>query len=133
MILCTIYLDKLESNFYFLIFSKGKLNKLGGSLSHDHQKTNDGPDANPDWIIFGIQKKIPSNIENLNEKNNWQSAAFIIIMILLVQFDILWWIIQINKKNIFTSLRKPMMVLTHELDFEYKKIPSYIENLKIWK
>ena len=26
-------------------------------LSHGHQKTNDGPDANPEWIIFGIQKK----------------------------------------------------------------------------
>ena len=38
-------------------------NGLEEYLSHDHQKTNDGPDANPEWIIFGIQK---------NPKQYWE-------------------------------------------------------------
>ena len=32
-------------------------------LSHEHQKTNDGPGANPESIIFGIQK---------NPKQYWE-------------------------------------------------------------
>ena len=56
-------------------------NGLEEYLSHDHQKTNDGPDAHPEWFIFGIQKKSQAIFENLNENNNWHSA----IMILVVQ------------------------------------------------